>query len=111
MIVHPIDYRYGTEEMKVIWSEKSKIERMIKVEIALLKALAKRGYIDEDKVKEAEDRALKVTPERVKEIEREIKHDVMALVKAISEVLDEEVARWVHFGATSNDITDTAVAT
>ncbi|RLI83151.1 MAG: adenylosuccinate lyase, partial [Archaeoglobales archaeon] len=41
----------------------------------------------------------------------EIKHDVMALVKAISEVLDEEVARWVHFGATSNDITDTAVAT
>jgi len=111
MIVHPIDYRYGTEEMKVIWSEESKIKRMIKVEIALLKALAKRGYIDEDKVKEAEDRALKVTPERVKEIEREIKHDVMALVKAISEVLDEEVARWVHFGATSNDITDTAVAT
>ncbi len=111
MIVHPIDYRYGTEEMKVIWSEESRIKRMIEVEIALLKALAKRGYLDEDKVKEAENRASKVTPERVKEIERVIKHDVMTLVKALSEVLDEEVARWVHFGATSNDITDTAVAT
>ncbi|RLI82217.1 adenylosuccinate lyase [Archaeoglobales archaeon] len=111
MIVHPIDYRYGTEEMKVVWSEESKIKRMIEVEIALLKALAKRGYLDEDKVKEAENRASKVTPERVKEIERVIKHDVMTLVKALSEVLDEEVARWVHFGATSNDITDTAVAT
>ena len=111
MIVHPIDYRYGTPEMKRIWSEESKIKRMIWVEIALLRALAKKGYIDEEKVKKAQERALKVTPERVKEIEREIRHDVMALVKAISEVVDEDVARWVHFGATSNDITDTAVAT
>ncbi len=111
MIVHPIDYRYGTEEMKRIWSEESKIKRMIWVEIALLRALAKKGYLSEEKVREAQEKALKVTPERVKEIEREIRHDVMALVKAISEVVDEEVARWVHFGATSNDITDTAVAT
>jgi len=111
MIVHPIDYRYGTPEMKRIWSEESKIKRMIWVEIALLRALAKKGYLNEEKVKKAQDQALKVTPERVKEIEREIRHDVMALVKAISEVVDEDVARWIHFGATSNDITDTAVAT
>lgn len=111
MIVHPIDYRYGTSEMKRIWSEESKIKRMIWVEIALLRALARKGYLDDEKVKKAQKQALKVTPERVKEIEREIRHDVMALVKAISEVVDDEVARWVHFGATSNDITDTAVAT
>ncbi len=111
MIVHPIDYRYGTDDMKRIWSEDSKIKRMIWVEIALLRALAKKGYLSEEKVKKAQEQALKVTPQRVKEIEREIKHDVMALVKAISEVVDPEVARWVHFGATSNDITDTAVAT
>jgi adenylosuccinate lyase len=111
MIVHPIDYRYGTAEMKRIWSEESKIKRMIWVELALLRALAKKGYIDEEKVKKAQEQALKVTPERVKEIEKEIKHDVMALVKAISEVVDPEVARWIHFGATSNDIIDTAVAT
>lgn len=111
MIVHPIDYRYGTPEMKRIWSEDSKIKRMIWVEIALLRALAKKGYLSEEMVRKAQEDALKVTPQRVKEIEAEIRHDVMALVKAISEVVDPEVARWIHFGATSNDITDTAVAT
>ncbi len=114
MIVHPIDYRYGTDEMKSIWSEGSKIRRMILVEIALLKALAKKGYLSREEVEKAEKAALKVTPERVKEIEAEIKHDVMALVKAISEEVEKvsrEAARWIHFGATSNDIIDTATAT
>ena len=111
MIVHPIDYRYGTKEMKRIWSEESKIKRMIWVEIALLRALAKKGYFDESKVKKAQEQALKVTPARVKEIEMEIRHDVMALVRAISEAVDRDIARWVHFGATSNDIIDTATAT
>ncbi len=112
--VHPIDYRYGTEEMKAIWSERSKIERMVLVEIALLKALAKRGYLSEEEVKKAEKAARNVTPEKVKRIEAEIKHDIMALVKAISEEVEKvspEAARWIHFGATSNDIIDTATAT
>jgi len=114
LIIHPIDYRYGTKEMKSIWSENSKIKRMIAVEIALLKALAKKGYLSESEVEKAEKAAEKVTVERVKEIEAEIKHDVMALVKAISEEVEKvspEAARWVHFGATSNDIIDTATAT
>jgi len=110
MIVHPIDYRYGTLEMKRIWSEDSKIKRMIRVEIAILKALAKNGYLDESEVDRVKKEALKIKPERVKQIEAEIKHDIMALVKAISEVAGD-ASRWVHFGATSNDITDTATAT
>ncbi len=112
--VHPIDYRYGTDEMKSIWSERSKILRMVDVEVALLKALAKRGYLSEEEVKKAEEVAKNVTPERVKEIEAEIRHDVMALVKALSEQVEKvsrEAARWIHFGATSNDIIDTATAT
>ena len=109
MIVHPIDYRYGTEEMKRIWSEESKVKRMIWVEIALLKSLAKKGYLSEEIVKKIKDKAVKIKPERVKEIEKEIKHDIMALVKAISEVAED--SRWIHFGATSNDIIDTATAT
>ncbi len=112
--VHPIDYRYGTEEMKSIWSERSKILRMVEVEVALLKALAKKGYLSEEEVNKAEKVAGNVTPERVKEIEAEIKHDVMALVKALSEEVEKvssEAARWIHFGATSNDIIDTATAT
>ncbi len=108
MIVHPIDYRYGTPQMKRIWSEESKIKRMIKVEVALLKALAKKGYLSFEEVENVRKKALKITPKRVKEIEEEIRHDIMALVKAISEVSD---CRWIHFGATSNDIIDTATAT
>ncbi len=107
MIVHPIDYRYGTPEMKRIWSEDSKIKRMIRVEMALLRALAKKGYLSEEEAKEAKKKALKITPERVKEIEAEIKHDIMALVKAITEATN---CKWIHFGATSNDIIDTATA-
>ncbi|WP_202320627.1 adenylosuccinate lyase [Archaeoglobus neptunius] len=107
MIVHPIDYRYGTPEMKRIWSEDSKIKRMIRVEMALLKALAKKGYLSEEEAIKAKKLAFRVTPERVREIEAEIKHDIMALVRAITEVTN---CRWVHFGATSNDIIDTATA-
>ncbi|MCX8172273.1 MAG: adenylosuccinate lyase [Archaeoglobaceae archaeon] len=107
-MIHPIEYRYGTKEMKRIWSEESKIRRMIRVEVALLKALAKKGYLDEEEVNRVRKKALKIKPERVREIEDEIRHDIMALVKAISEVAE---CRWLHFGATSNDIIDTATAT
>ncbi len=110
MVVHPIDYRYGTPEMKRIWSEESKIRRMIWVEITLLKVLSELGYLSREEYERAKMESRKITPERVREIEAEIKHDVMSLVKAVSEVAGE-AGRWVHFGATSNDITDTAVAT
>lgn len=110
--VHPIDYRYGTRQMKRIWSEDSKIKRMIRVEVALLKALARKGYLSEADAEEVKRRALKITPARVREIEDEIKHDVMALVKAITEVAGDagNAGRFIHFGATSNDIIDTATA-
>ncbi|MCS7130265.1 MAG: adenylosuccinate lyase [Archaeoglobaceae archaeon] len=107
-MIHPIEYRYGTKEMKRIWSEESKIKRMIRVEIALLKALAKKGYLSYEEVEKVRKNAIKIKPERVKEIEDEIRHDIMALVKAIGEVAE---CRWIHFGATSNDIIDTATAT
>ncbi|MEM1578154.1 MAG: adenylosuccinate lyase [Archaeoglobaceae archaeon] len=107
-MIHPIEYRYGTKEMKRIWSEESRIKRMIRVEIALLRALAKKGYLMVEEVEEVRKKAVRIKPERVREIEEEIRHDVMALVKAISEVAE---CKWIHFGATSNDIIDTATAT
>jgi len=110
MIVHPIDYRYGTPQMKRIWSEDSKIKRMIRVEVAILKALSKKGYLELELVNDLKKESVKISPEKVKQIESEIKHDIMALVKSISEVAGE-ASRWIHFGATSNDITDTATAT
>ena len=110
MIVHPIDYRYGTPEMKRIWSEESRIKRMIWVELTLLKVLSEIGYLSHEDYLKAKENSRKITIERVRKIESEIKHDVMSLVKAITEV-SERAGRWVHFGATSNDIIDTAVAT
>ncbi|MCS7119320.1 MAG: adenylosuccinate lyase [Archaeoglobaceae archaeon] len=107
-MIHPIEYRYGTKEMKRIWSEESKVKRMIRVEIALLKALSKMGYLNIEEVERVRKKALKISPARVKQIEDEIRHDIMALVRAISEVAE---CRWIHFGATSNDIIDTATAT
>ncbi|WP_456369632.1 adenylosuccinate lyase [Geoglobus sp.] len=110
MIVHPIDYRYGTDQMKRIWSESSRIKRMIWVELTLLRVLSELGYFSREEYETARKRARRVSPERVREIEAEIKHDVMSLVRAITEVAGS-AGRWVHFGATSNDIIDTAVAT
>ncbi|MEM0315574.1 MAG: adenylosuccinate lyase [Archaeoglobaceae archaeon] len=107
-MIHPIEYRYGTKEMRRIWSEESKIKRMIRVEVALLKALAKKGFLSEEEAERVRRKALKISAERVKEIEAEIRHDIMALVKAIDEVAE---CNWIHFGATSNDIIDTATAT
>ena len=107
-MIHPIEYRYGTKEMRRIWSEESKIKRMIRVEVALLKALAKKGFLSEEEAERVRRKALKISAEKVKEIEAEIRHDIMALVKAIDEVAE---CNWIHFGATSNDIIDTATAT
>ena len=97
--------------MKKIWNEENKIKKMIKVEVSLLKALSNFGYLKEDKVNEFEKVVFrKLDINRIKQIEKEIKHDIMALVKFLSEIADDEVARWIHFGATSNDITDSATA-
>jgi len=112
MHVHPIEYRYGTSEMKKIWNEKSRVKRLVLVEVALLKALTKKGYLSKEKVDEFEKKIIRnIDLSRIKQIEAQIKHDIMALVKYLSELADKEVARWIHFGATSNDIIDSATAT
>lgn len=111
MAVHPIDYRYGSEEMRRIWEEETKLQRLLDVEAALAKAHAKVGNIPLESARVINERANTkyVRPGRVKEIEAEIQHDIMAVVKALSEVCGEH-GRYVHLGATSNDIIDTATA-
>jgi adenylosuccinate lyase len=108
----PIDTgRYGTPEMTRIFEEEQRLERMLEVEAALAWAHGEVGNIpkkDATKiVKKASMKYIKL--ERVKEIEKEIRHDVMALVKALAEVCGSSAA-YVHFGATSSDILDTATA-
>ena len=108
MAIHPIEFRYGTDEMKQVWSEESKLRKLLQVEAALAKAEADVGMIPVDSAREISDAADSVKLERVTEIEDEIHHDMMAVVLALSEQCEDE-GKWVHFGATSNDMLDTQV--
>ncbi|MCG2782348.1 MAG: adenylosuccinate lyase [Candidatus Altiarchaeales archaeon] len=109
MTIHPMESRYGRDAVRSIFDEEKRLELMLEVEAALARAHAKVGNIPE-KDAVAISKAMKgVKIERVKEIEAEINHDVMALVKALAE-LSGDSGSYVHLGATSNDITDTALA-
>ncbi|MCL2786678.1 MAG: lyase family protein, partial [Methanomassiliicoccaceae archaeon] len=108
----PLDYRYGRDGMKSIFCEESRLRYQMNVEAALARAHASLGTIPEKAAAEitriADPKFVKV--DRVKEIEMETKHDLMALVKAMTEQCEGDAGRYVHLGATSNDIVDTASA-
>lgn len=111
MSIHPIESRYGRREIWKIFDEETKLQRMLEVEASLAKAHARVGNIPRKAADEIKRNAntQRVKMERVKEIEKEIHHDVMAVVKALSEKCGGS-GKYVHLGATSNDITDTALA-
>lgn len=108
----PLDFRYGRPEMKAIFSEEGKLTRLLAVEAALARAHAYVGNIPADAAHEISHKAAsgKVTPARVHEIESEIRHDLMAVVKALTEQCEGDAGNYVHLGATSYDIIDTANA-
>jgi len=108
----PIDTgRYGTPEMLKIFQEETRVQKLLDVEAALALAHAEVGNIPEKDAKKiaamASTKYVKV--DRVKAIEKEIKHDVASLVRALAEVCGSSGA-YVHLGATSYDIVDTANA-
>jgi len=108
----PIDIgRYGTQEMRRVFDEENRLQRMLDVEAALAWAHAEVGNIPrEDAEKIGKTASVKhVKLSRVKEIEKEIKHDIAALVRALAEACGPSGA-YVHLGATSADIVDTAMA-
>ncbi|MDI6902116.1 MAG: adenylosuccinate lyase [Methanocellales archaeon] len=109
MAIHPIEYRYGTEEMKRIWGEEAKLQKLLEVEVALARAEADVGLIPKEDAKTIAANINKVKVRRVKKIEDEIGHDLMAVVLALAEQCGD-AGEWIHFGATSNDILDTALA-
>jgi len=109
--VCPLDFRYGRDEVKKIFSEDNRLLYQLKVEAALARAHAKFGNIPENAADEITKKANLnyVKIERVKEIESEIHHDVMAMVKALTEVCGD-AGKYIHLGATSYDIVDSANA-
>jgi len=110
MPILPIDTgRYGTREMLSIFEEETYVQKLLDVEAALAWAHAQVGNIPRD---DAEKIAKMASTEyvklsRIKEIEKEIKHDIMSLVRAFAEVCGRSGAH-IHLGATSYDIVDTA---
>lgn len=107
-----LEFRYGSDEVRAVFSEAGKLERLLEVEAALATAHARAGNAPHEAAEEIADKASleHVSPERVKEIEAEIKHDLMAVVEALAEQCEGDAGRFVHLGATSYDIVDTANA-
>ncbi len=111
MGVSPIEYRYGRPEVKKIFSEGQRLAYMLTVERAIAQAESEYGLIPEEAFREISDAvdSHSVTVERVKEIEKEINHDTMAMVRALTEKC-RNGGKYVHYGVTSNDIVDTSTA-
>ena len=108
MAVSPLDGRYRTE-MNALFEDEHKLRSWLDVEIALAKAHAKLGDIPHGAAEEIEQAAKNVKLARVLEIECEIHHDLMSMVRALTEKC-KKYGGYVHYGATSYDIEDTATA-
>ena len=107
--VSVLDYRYGTEEMRNVFRANSYLNFLLKVEATLAEAQADIGIVPKEAALEIKKGIKLVKRERVEEIEAEINHDVMAVVKGLEEKVGD-AGKWIHFGATSYDIVDTARA-
>ena len=95
--------------MTRVWSEEAKLERWLNVELAALDAWAQVGTVPASSARAVRERARVPSPERVAELERTTNHDVAAFVDVVSSELGPE-GRWFHFGLTSSDVLDTALA-
>jgi adenylosuccinate lyase len=95
--------------MKRVWSEESKLARWLEVELAALDGWAEVGAVPREATAAIRAQAVPPTPERVAEIEEVTHHDVAAFVDAVAVDLGEE-GRWLHYGLTSSDVVDTALA-
>src|SRR5437764_8962669 len=100
--------RYTLPEMGALWSEETKFQKWLDVEIAVCEVHAEMGTIPRDALEQIKSRA-RFTVARIHEIERTTDHDVIAFTTALAESIGD-AARFVHYGLTSSDVVDTANA-
>ena len=100
--------RYTLPEMASIWEPENKFKIWLKVEVLACEALAKRGEIPRTALKDIQEKS-DFRVERIDEIEREVKHDVIAFLTCVAEYVGNS-ARYMHLGMTSSDVLDTALA-
>ncbi len=98
--------RYSRKEMAGIWSLENQFQAWLEVELAACWAWSKLGKIPEEDVEKLYRKA-SFDVDRIKEIEKETRHDVVAFTRSVSESLGDE-KKWVHYGLTSTDVVDTA---
>ncbi len=105
--------RYSRPEMTRIWSEENKYRAWLEVELAAVEALAETGEVPEEAARLLRRHA-GFRVERIQEIEKQVRHDVIAFTTAVAETMaasgHAEASRWFHYGMTSNDVVDTAQA-
>jgi len=105
--------RYTRPEMGAIWSDQHKYECWLEVELAAAEALAELGEVPLEAAQALRQHA-GFDLERIQQIEREVRHDVIAFTTAVAETMKAagaaEASRWLHYGLTSNDVVDTAQA-
>ncbi|HEY8407767.1 MAG TPA: adenylosuccinate lyase [Gaiellaceae bacterium] len=101
--------RYSRPAMASIWSDEGRLRTWLAVELAATAAWAELGVVPPDAAAAVQATAVPPTPERVAELEATLHHDSAAFVDAVAEQLGEE-GRWFHYGLTSSDVVDTALA-
>ncbi|MCX8092466.1 MAG: lyase family protein, partial [Verrucomicrobiae bacterium] len=105
--------RYTRPEMGRIWSDQNRFQQWLEVELAAAEVLAERGEVPADAARILREHS-SFSVERIQEIEREVRHDVIAFTTCVAESLKAkgfgEASRWLHYGLTSNDVVDTAQA-
>ena len=100
--------RYTLPEMGKLWTESAKFQSWLKVEIAACEANCSLGKIPENAMKEIRSNA-KFDESRIKEIEKEVKHDVIAFLTSVNEFVGDS-GRYIHVGMTSSDVLDTGLS-
>ena len=98
--------RYSRKVMRDVWTEENKFRAYLEVEILSCEAWSKLGVIPAEDVEEIRKKAT-FEVSRIREIEEQTRHDVVAFTRAVSESLGPE-RKWVHYGLTSTDVVDTA---
>jgi adenylosuccinate lyase len=108
--------RYSRPDMRAIWTDENKLRIWLQIELLASEALVQEGIVpqkDFDKIKRGADvwfADLKGLVERQKELEKTLNHDVVGFTTAVAEKINDQASRWFHFGLTSSDVIDTALA-
>jgi adenylosuccinate lyase len=100
--------RYSRPEMSRLWTDEYRFEKMLEVELLATEALVKKGEVPAAAYRKIRQKA-RINVPRIREIEREVKHDVIAFVSQVGEGIGPE-SRFLHLGLTSSDVLDTALA-